>query len=293
MVTWQQLAALPVFPEFYRLARRLFGMNIALLDPEGREGLVLGKGRELNPFCKAIQQRPGGLARCTQCDAHHARLAAASHQPLRYVCHAGLTEFMIPILVDDRIVGHLQCGQVLDRPLTDAAWAAIRRRIAWIGENPNRLRSLCRRSQRIPPATQKDLIALLQLFAHHVAIAHARLLILDQDPTDRILAKARAFLQARFQEPVSLDQVAAAAGASKRNLVRLFRRKTGATVLAHLHQLRVAAACEQLRQTHAPIAQIALECGFGSIQHFNRVFRKWKHATPHAWRRQARRAPYG
>ena len=135
-------------------------------------------------------------------------------------------------------------------------------------------------------------MALLQLFAHHAAVAHVRLCMLEQDPQDRVVSKALDFLKNQFTEDLRLDQVAAAAGTSKRNLVRIFRARTGATVLNHLHRLRVDYACDQLRQTHVTVSRAGLDCGFGSIQQFNRVFRKLKRETPRRWREKARRAPY-
>ena len=292
MITWQQLADLPVFPEFYRLARQLFGVNIALVSPDGVQGRIFGRGRELNPFCNAIERQPGGAQRCAECDAAHSRIARKERLPLRYLCHAGLTEFIIPIIVDEDIVAHLQCGQVLDHRPSNTSWKSIRRKLDWIPDGHGELRKLYLRTPVIAPATQKSLMALLQLFANHVAIAHARQLILDQEPQDRVLSKALDFLQTRFREPLQLDKVARAAGTSKRNLVRLFRARTGATVLDHLHRLRIAQACDQLLQTHAKIAQIGLDCGFGSIQQFNRVFRKLKRESPRNWQAKARRNPY-
>jgi AraC-like DNA-binding protein len=292
MITWQQLAELPVFPEFYYLARQLFGANIALVSPDGAQGRVLGQGRELNPFCKAIERQPEGAQRCAECDAVHARLARKERKPIRYLCHAGLTDFIIPISVDGEIVAHLQCGQVLDRRPTAASWKSIQRRLDWIHSGQGELRKLYLRTTVIAPSTQKSLMSLLQLFANHVAIAHARQLVLDQDPRDRALSKALDFLRTHFKDPLNLDQVATAAGTSKRNLVRIFRTRTGATVLDHLHRFRIAQACDQLLQSHAQIAQIGLDCGFGSIQQFNRMFRKVKRTTPRNWRAKFRKTVF-
>lgn len=281
----RQLAVLPAFREFYRLIRNLFGLDVAVISPDGTRGVFPGPGRDLNPFCAAIERHPEGRRRCDECDAVHARAAAARREPLRYVCHAGLTEFVIPIVVDGAVVAHLQCGQVLDRPPDAKAWTRAHARLGWCrgGAGPD-LRRLFRRSPVIPRARQHDLISLLRLFAHHATLAHVQRVLLEQRPRDRIVSRAQDFLRERFRDRVGVAEVAAAAGTSGRTLARLFRAREGISVLERLHRLRVACACDRLRQTSDKIATVALGSGFGSIQQFNRVFRAVTGQSPRAWR---------
>lgn len=281
----RQLAALPAFREFYRLIRNLFGVDVAVIAPDGMRGVFPGPGRDLNPFCAAIERDPEGRRRCIECDAVHARIAAARRVPLRYVCHAGLTEFVIPIVVEGAVVAHLQCGQVLDRAPDAAAWRRARARLDWLrrGAEP-KFRGLFRLSPVIPKARQQDLIALLHLFAHHATLAHVQRIILERRPQDRILSRAQDFLRDRFRDDIGIAEVAAAAGTSSRTLARLFREREGVSVLARLHRLRVAYASDRLRQTSEKVSTVALDSGFGSIPQFNRIFRAVTGHSPSAWR---------
>ena len=285
---WQTLVGLPEFAEFYRLIRRLFGMDIALLSPDARQGSLLGPGREINPFCRAVQLRPEGLARCRACDREHASLAHRGGHPLRYTCHAGLTEFIIPVIVDGEVLAHLQCGQILDRPVEPGDWQRIRKRLDWAGGRD--LASAFRRTRVLSAATQEDLISLLKLIAQHTATAHARKLLLEQAPGERIVTRTQTLLKQRFREELSIGKVASAVGASRRNLTRLLRQQTGASLLEHVHRLRIAHACDMLQNRNLKIAEIALACGFGSIQQFNRIFRKRTGRTPTRWRARLRTA---
>ena len=58
----------------------------------------------------------------------------------------------------------------------------------------------------------------------------------------------------------------------------------GLTIVEALQNLRVERACAELRTTDKTCSQIAFDCGFGSVQQFNRVFRKHLGITPRAWR---------
>jgi AraC-like DNA-binding protein len=288
LLDWQQLTALPAFKEFYRLIRRLFGMNIALISPDAGRASQLGPGREANPFCLAIQRRRGGLARCRACDAEHALLANRTRQPLRYTCHAGLTEFIIPVVIETDVIALIQCGQVIDRAPTRADWQQARARLAWVDDGTRDLALAFRHTKVMSSATQEDLISLLKLIAHNAATAHARHLLLQQSSQDRLVSQTLAHLQQHFCDTVTLHRVSTAVGASRRNLTRLLRLHTGATLVEHVHRFRIAHACERLERSEDKIADIALACGFGSIQQFNRVFRSRKGQTPAEWRRQLR-----
>ncbi|MDD5704631.1 MAG: PocR ligand-binding domain-containing protein [Kiritimatiellae bacterium] len=289
MLTYRQLAALPEFHEFYQLIRRLFGIDIAIVAADGKSGSLLGRKGGLNHFCQALQQRAAGMDRCVACDAENVRRASQSGAPVRYTCHAGLTEFVIPVMVEHACVACLQCGQVLGRTPKTADWSATRRQLAWCGGNMQNLRRAFLRSPVISPRRQLDLIALLRLFANHVALAHARLLLSELQPPDQVVSKALTFMKNGFRDDIGLEDVAQAAGASKRNLTRIVRARTGATVLNHLQRLRIAYACDQLRLTDAKITQVALNCGYGSVQQFNRGFRQRMHDTPRRWRARQRR----
>lgn len=281
----RQLATLPAFREFYRLVRNLFGLDVAVIAPDGTRGVFPGPGRELNPFCEVVQRHPEGRRRCQDCDAAHARTASLRRQPLRYICHAGLTEFIIPIVVNDAVVAHLQCGQVLERCPDGGNWGHTRARLDYIRSADRlALRRAFFRSSVIPGKRQRDLLALLRLFVHHATLAHIQRSVLEQEPQDRILSRALDFLRDRCRDDIRIAEVAAASGTSRRTLARLFREREGVSVLERLHRLRVAYACDRLRQTPAKIATVALDSGFGSIQQFNRIFRRITGRSPRAWR---------
>lgn len=287
---WRQLTALPAFREFYRLIRRLFGMNIAIMSPDAKRGGLLGPGRETNPFCRIIQRHPEGKARCETCDTLHALQANRTGQPLRYMCHAGLTEFIIPIVVENEVIALLQCGQVLDRAPTDSDWRKTRSRLSWAPGDLAALAAAFRRTRVLPPAMQTDLVSLLKLIAHHAATAQARRLMLLQNPQDRVVSRALAHLKNHFRDEVTIRSVSSAVGTSRRNLTRLLRAHTGSSLIEHLHRLRIDHACHLLSLPDGKIADIALACGFGSIQQFNRIFRKRMKLTPLEWRRKAWRS---
>lgn len=73
-------------------------------------------------------------------------------------------------------------------------------------------------------------------------------------------------------ESASVEALAARLGISGRHLHRLFIRHCGASPSAVARTARVQRAKRLLDTTDLPIAEIALQAGFGSLRRFNAVF---------------------
>lgn len=72
---------------------------------------------------------------------------------------------------------------------------------------------------------------------------------------------------------------------SKSYICRIVKRKSGDTFSGLINRLRVKDACQLIRSTDRPIAEIAFECGFASVEYFNRVFRNICGVSPRKFKR--------
>jgi AraC-like DNA-binding protein len=91
--------------------------------------------------------------------------------------------------------------------------------------------------------------------------------------------RARHHLQARWDQRVSLAELATVAGLSRFELVRRFREQTDITPHAFQTNLRIAQARRLLAAGVAP-AEVAAQCGFADQPHLNRVFKRAVGVTP-------------
>ncbi len=103
-----------------------------------------------------------------------------------------------------------------------------------------------------------------------------------------LVRRALAAIHARFTEPVSLAEIAAAAHASPEHVAREFRRGTGRTVVEALQLLRINHARQLLVETDRTVLDVAFSSGFESAEHFYRTFRKLTGLTPRAYRSRHR-----
>lgn len=98
------------------------------------------------------------------------------------------------------------------------------------------------------------------------------------------LAKVRAIIEERMEEPLTIADLAEAAGLSPIHFARQFKRSTGKTPHQHLIDARINRA-KQLLAEHISIAEVAYRCGFSHQEHMSRLFRQYLDTTPGAYRR--------
>jgi AraC-like DNA-binding protein len=99
------------------------------------------------------------------------------------------------------------------------------------------------------------------------------------------LKRATDFIAANLSEPISLADIAAAAGLSRMHFAAQFRVATGVRPHEFLLQRRIEHAQTLLLTTRMPLVEIALDAGFKTQAHFTTVFARFVGETPNAWRR--------
>lgn len=105
-------------------------------------------------------------------------------------------------------------------------------------------------------------------------------------PVHRIAAEAYEYLSEHYAEDCSLRTVAAALHVSPNYLHTVFLREIGVTPLAYVTDKRVRRAKRLIAAGEKSMLEIALETGFCSQSHFNKVFREATGFTPAAYRRR-------
>ncbi len=106
-------------------------------------------------------------------------------------------------------------------------------------------------------------------------------------PPARHLLRAKDLADARYAEPLEVDDLARAAGLSKAHFSREFRRAFGESPYVYLLTRRLERAAALLRNTDHSIAEICLEVGLQGIGSFTTSFKRMYGMTPTAYRAAA------
>jgi AraC family transcriptional regulator len=99
------------------------------------------------------------------------------------------------------------------------------------------------------------------------------------------------YVERHFGRELSLDEIAAACGASSFYLTRAFAAVTGRSLMRYVRGRRLTEAARSLAAGASDILAVALDAGYGSHEAFTRAFREQFGATPEAVR--ARRSVAG
>jgi AraC family transcriptional regulator len=97
---------------------------------------------------------------------------------------------------------------------------------------------------------------------------------------DEVVRHAELILSERWDERLTLRDIAAEVGMSAYHLCRLFLRKTGLGLHQYRQQLRVRWSLERVAEASVPLVDVALEAGFSSHSHFTSTFRREFGQTP-------------
>ena len=103
-------------------------------------------------------------------------------------------------------------------------------------------------------------------------------------PPARHLLKAKDLADARYFEPLGVDDMAAAAGLSRAHFTREFRREFGESPHQYLLTRRLERAAALLRTTDRSVADICLSVGLQSIGSFTTSFTRTFGVSPTTYR---------
>ena len=92
--------------------------------------------------------------------------------------------------------------------------------------------------------------------------------------SNRAVLDAVDAMDANLAEPLDLAALARVAGVSPRQLNRLFARHLGQRTMHYYLMLRLEKARSILRNSSLTVTQVALACGFGSVNTFSTRFRE-------------------
>ena len=103
-------------------------------------------------------------------------------------------------------------------------------------------------------------------------------------PPARHLLRARDLADARYFEPLGVDDLARAAGLSRAHFSREFRRAFGESPHAYLLTRRLERAAALLRTTDGSVADICFSVGLRSLGSFTTSFTRTFGMSPTAYR---------
>lgn len=98
----------------------------------------------------------------------------------------------------------------------------------------------------------------------------------QKDHDDEQIRKAQEFIEANFQEKITVDQLASRFAIGRRNLERRFKKATSNTVVEYIQRVKMEAAKINLESSRENVNEVMYKVGYTDTKAFRNTF---KHIT--------------
>lgn len=107
---------------------------------------------------------------------------------------------------------------------------------------------------------------------------------------DRLFNDIIAYLQSNYRQNITLDDISAQFHLCKRRVSSLLNQYLGSSWIDYVNCLRIKDAIFCMTHSHCNISEIAASVGFGTLTHFERVFKSTLGMTPTQYIRKLKKA---
>lgn len=266
---------------------KAFNMPLVLCHRDEKRPVMDSQVEKRNPFCAYLFSRD---ETCQACLAHQHRVHGAcrdSGAPARKVCPHGMVDSAVPVALNGNIIGFLRTGQVFDnKPEKNDFSDSMELLTDDCGELPvEMLHEYYFRTRVMSKDEMDGVIELLQMHAENLSKLAQNMELAHDSLEPGIIKKTKAYIQGNLDQPLSLEGVSKEVHCNSFYLCKLFKKVTGTSFTEYINHLRLGKAKKLLMNQDMRISEVALEAGFQSITHFNRVFRKYLGCSPSSFRR--------
>ena len=134
--------------------------------------------------------------------------------------------------------------------------------------------------RHISKEAERNAMEVLQIGKARTALDIQARRPLSIDCDDPKVKAALIIMEQNIENTLSIPELAASVGVSRRQLERLFFEKTNSSPAMAYRRVRLERARHLLLQTKAPLIEIAIEVGFENASHFAKLFRKTYGQSP-------------
>ncbi len=256
------------------------------LRPKEVWDIALKSKKGENPFCALLAQSNKSCAACLRTQDKLTAESSASGGPNTVTCFAGLKDSVVPIRVSGEVIGFLQTGQIAHSNPTKARFSRVTKQLLeWgVSVDLSRLEDAFFHSRVIESKQYMAMVSLLTIFAEHLSTAASQILIQSSNDEPTMVVKARQYIDEHSGDEIPLNEISRVLNVSTFHFCKTFKKATGMTFTEYLARTRVEKARNLLLNPNLRISEIAYGCGFGSIGHFNRVFRRIVGTAPTDYR---------
>lgn len=284
------------------------------------KGNPITKHSKCSDFCGAVRHNKELNKLCEKCDSRGGLEAARNQEPYIYICHIGIVDFAIPIIVDGQYIGAIMAGQVKlknednNNELEQIVSKKYQQDIEAYPE-------LKESYDKLVTVSLEKIKAVAQMINHLVnfyvseSVLKTSLYELNQKFDDlnkthethkyyheddksngskvvyeahrySLLKPALLFIEEHYKEKIYLDDMAYLCNISSSYFSKIFKKETDYNFSNYINKVKVDYAKVILETTNDPIINISLDFGYDDCGYFIKVFKKNTGETPASYRKR-------
>jgi len=269
-----------VVADWLKALERSFG-TCARMIPAQNESLATGGGS----VCRALDGLCGRRPLCVKVHSTMRRAVVESGCLQQIRCPLGFLLLAVPVQRSENGCSLLEFGPLGVEHKTRAEFEQGLNRLGFSPALRTHLRAPLNALRTVRAEDIEGVLALLERVAASIADEMLRVSSRARVLEPKAVAAARRYAELHIGDKISLMDVARHVALSPDHFSRLFRRKAGVSFGEYMNRCRVANAQRLLGESTQRVGEISFACGFDSVPHFNRVFRRVTGTSPTVYRR--------
>ena len=106
----------------------------------------------------------------------------------------------------------------------------------------------------------------------------------QKEHDDEAIKNAQTFIEANYQEKITVDQLASMLAISRRNLERRFKKATSNSIVEYIQRVRMEAAKMNLESQQKNVTEVMYKVGYTDTKAFRTTFKKITGLSPVQYR---------
>ncbi len=298
------------FCDFQRIQEWLSdACNLSMITADYK-GIPITVETHFSKHCSLVRTNKDLNELCIKCDARGGLEAARQGKPYIYLCHMGIVDFALPIVINGQYLVTVLAGQVVLKNEEEKKYLekiVDSSSISLPSEFQKKLKEYYDLLPVMSMETVKVIANMIFKMAKYI-IEDAQDKInsnnsvhffgeaAEDNPTVKtiqikipkcdspILEPALDYIQENYVQKINLDSMAELCNISSSYFSKLFNKYVGENFNNYISLVRIERACNFLANTSLPITAIALDIGFEDSSYFNQVFKHLTGMTPTYYR---------
>ncbi len=245
-----------------------------------------------NDFCMCVKSRRQLWDKCLNGKEMIAEKLRNTHEPFYGMCHAGVEEFVIPVIYDGQIIAMINAGCFRSNEKKGTRRVKKIYQRYGLPEDVLIKHYFSSLSSNVPKI--QDITNLLSIAADYLATAYSTLLSTHQGmlkirkngaTENYVLNHVFEFIKRNYKKDIHVPHIAKFCHCSESYINHIFKSNMGINISQYINQIRINEAKTLLSCTDMKINSIAPQVGFSDPNYFSKVFKDLCNVPPSKYRK--------